>query len=259
MKNYKDIFFKLENTLREVSNLSNEQFNSNFGKFKYYENRELSDNDYYNILVEVVFYSGMNAATVSNKMPIIKDYFSDYEEVIYYNDSKLKEILNDPKMIKNKQKINACIKNAKVLSNLINEYGSFETYIEQFQPQKSFENLLLFKEELDYKFSFLGGITSYHFMTDVGLPVLKPDRVIKRIFKRLGLIEDTEQNLKTVIQGRKMALETKFPIRYIDICFVKYGQKGKDEIFGLNNGICLEKEPKCSICGIKEYCTFNKK
>ena len=29
-------------------------------------------------------------------------------------------------------------------------------------------------------------------MTDIGLPVLKPDRVISRIFERIGLIESEE-------------------------------------------------------------------
>ena len=93
-------------------------------------------------------------------------------------------------------------------------------------------------------------------MTDIGLPVLKPDRVIARIFKRLGLIEDEKQILKTVLQGQKFSNATELPIRYIDICFVKYGQKGEDIELGLDDGICLERNPKCHECGIKEYCNF---
>ena len=254
MKPYKDIFHKLEETLRKQSSFSEEKFNSSFGNFKHFENRKLTDNDYYNLIVEIVFYSGIKANIITNKMGTIKSYFNDYNEVCSYDKEKMNEILKDNEMIKNKKKIQACINNAKVLKEIIQEYGSFKEYISNFGPHKSFENLLLFKEEIQYTFDYFGDITSYHFMTDIGLPVLKPDRVITRIFRRIGLIENEKQLLKTVIQGRKFSKETELPIRYIDICFVKYGQMGKDETFGLDNGICLEKSPKCYLCGIKEYC-----
>lgn len=258
MKPYKEIFLNIENTLRKQSSFSEEKFNSRFGQFKHFENQEFSNYDYYNKLVEIVFYSGMNAATVSKKMPTIKKYFSNYREASSYDKTKIKEIMSDPGMIKNKPKIEACVKNANVFINIINEFGSIKDYIENYQPQKNFENLLLFKEAIDYRFAYLGQITSYHFMTEIGLPVLKPDRVITRIFERLGLIEDKSQYLKTVIQGRKMSQATGYPIKYVDICLVKYGQKGKDDFFGLKDGICLEKNPKCSFCNINDYCSYNK-
>ncbi len=91
-------------------------------------------------------------------------------------------------------------------------------------------------------------------MTDIGLPVLKPDRVMCRIFKRLGLLENENQLLKTVIQGRKFAEATDLPIRYIDIVFVAYGQVKSEEL-GLIEGICL-KNPRCYECSIQEYCEF---
>lgn len=187
-------------------------------------------------------------------MGIIKKYFKDYIDVCNYNEEKIKEILNDKDMIKNEKKIRACYTNALVLKCIVEEHGSFKKYVDSFKPKDSFENLLLFKEEIQYKFAFFGGITSYHFMTDIGLPVLKPDRVITRIFERIGLIEDREQKLKTVIQGQKISEKTGYPIRYVDIILVNYGQLGKDDTFGLDDGICLEKTPKCSICGITEYC-----
>ena len=91
----------------------------------------------------------------------------------------------------------------------------------------------------------------YHFLTDIGMPVLKPDRVICRIFQRLGLIENEQQLLKTVIQGRKFAGATCYPIRYIDIVFVAYGQVQSLE-FGMEKGICLKKKPLCNLCGAKD-------
>lgn len=256
MISYKEIFDNVEATLRHQSNLAEIDFNSRFGEYKNYENRDLSEADYFNIIIEIVFYSGFRAETVSKKLGIINKHFPDFNIVATYDDKNITDIMKDPAMIKNNKKIRACVNNAKVFKNIIEKYGSFKSYLISFKPEESFENLMLFKEEIEYKFDYLGGITAYHFMTDIGLPVLKPDRVVSRIFKRIGLIESENQQLKTVIQGRKFSHETGHPIRYIDIIFVKYGQMGKDEYFGLDDGICLEKNPKCSICGIKEYCVY---
>lgn len=117
---------------------------------------------------------------------------------------------------------------------------------------------MLLKEGLEGHFSYLGGITVYHFLTDIGLKVLKPDRVICRIFKRLGLIENENQLLKTVIHGRKMAEQTQLDIGYIDIVLVAYGQE-QSEAFGIDKGICLSK-PRCEYCdkGIKDLCSYAK-
>lgn len=251
---YKDIFFKIEKTLKEQSSFTEKEFNDTVEYFKYFEYNKLRDNDYYHLMVDITFYSGMRANIVTSKRSVFRGYFDYYSKVCSYDEDKINEILNDKNMIRNKAKIKACISNAKTFKNIIDEYGSFENYISSFKLDKSFENLLLFREEIIQRFSYIGNITSYHFMTDIGLPVLKPDRVNRRIFRRLGLIKSDDQLFETVIQGRKMSEETGLPIRYIDIILVKYGQIGRDDTFGLEDGICLEKNPKCELCGIREYC-----
>lgn len=257
MKDYKAIFEKVESTLISVgsANLSADKILANLEEFKQLEGKAFSDADYYWILVYVVFYAGFRAATVSAKLNLICQYFPDYETVANYDDSRADEILNDPEMIRNRQKVQACIENAKVFKSIVIEHGSFQAYIDSFSPTASFENLMLLKEELEYRFQRLGRITTYHVLTDIGLPVLKPDRVICRIFQRLGLIESEEQILKTVIQGQKFAQATRHPIRYIDRVFVAYGQVESQE-FGLASGICLEQSPFCSICGVTDYCNY---
>ena len=256
MKSYEEIFGKVEATLKRQSKLSEEDFNSNFDKYKIYKDRNFSDADYFNILIEIIFYSGFRAETVDKKMDIIKKHFPSFDIVASYDDRKISDIMGDTTMIKNEKKIRGLVKNAGVFIEIINEYGSFKNYVDSFKIEDSFENLMLFKEEIEYKFDYIGDITAYHFMTDSGLPVLKPDRVITRIFKRLGLIENENRLLKTVIQGRKFSHETGYPIRYIDIVFVTYGQLGKNDYFGLDHGIFLEKDPYCNSCGIKEYCEY---
>lgn len=256
MHNYKKIFESFENGLLDYGsrNLSIEAIQASLDKFKAYEVRALENDDYFEILVFVAFYSGFKASTVTSRRDVIKEHFPCLEAVAKYGSADIERVFSDQRMIKNKRKIESCVNNAKQMKKLVVLHGSFHNYIESFNALNSFENLVLLKEELEAKFDYLGGITVYHFLTDIGMPVLKPDRVICRIFERLGFIENDKQLLKTVIHGRKMAAETKHPIRYIDIVLVAYGQVESKE-FGIDRGICL-KEPRCAICNVKDSCNY---
>jgi DNA-3-methyladenine glycosylase I len=255
---YREIFTRTEANLIQIGAKSKpvQEIHGNLDKFKDFEGKRFSDFEYYRKLVQVVFYSGFKAATVSVRLETIFSHFPDYEIVAEYDEFRIAEIYADPKMIKNHNKIQACINNAEIFKNIVEACGSIQNYIDSFSANESFENVLLLKEELESKFHGLGRITTYHFLTDIGLPVLKPDRVICRIFRRLGLIENENQLLKTVIQGRKFAEATGLPIRYIDIIFVAYGQLQSLE-FGINKGICLEREPSCNQCTIAGFCGYN--
>ncbi len=249
--NYIKIFNKVEQTLRQNSGLSDQQFADKYSNFRNLTFRNRTDNEYFDIIKLIIFYSGFKAETVTNKLDIINKHLPDYKTVSLFGDIELTAMLSDDEMIKNRSKILATITNAKTLKSLVEQYGSFQSYIDSFSPTVSFENLMLLKEELEFRFDYLGGITVYHFLTDIGLDVLKPDRVLVRIFQRLGLIESEKQLLKTVIQGRKFAAATGHSIRYIDIIFVTYGQQGQE-------GICFTKNPKCNLCGLTEKCNYYK-
>jgi DNA-3-methyladenine glycosylase I len=111
------------------------------------------------------------------------------------------------------------------------------------------------------RFGYLSKITSLHFLTDIGMPVLKPDRVIRRIFHRLGLLEDAADSertlMKAVAEGNVFAQATNHPIRYIDLVFVAYGQMKSET--SLAQAICLEDKPRCAMCAITESCHYFRK
>jgi DNA-3-methyladenine glycosylase I len=255
---FKEIFLNAEKSLKKQTWFSDVDFEKRYGKFKLFENKVRSNDDFFQMLIMIIFYSGFKAEIVEKKEKIILGHFPDYKTVSIYSDEDFFKIFSDSNMIKNERKIKSCIKNAKVFDEIVNQYGSFQNYIDSFDAQSSFENLIFLKEELEYRFDYLGGVTVYHFLTDIGFNVLKPDRVILRIFKRLGLIENEKQLLKAIVLGQLFSKQTEIPIRYIDIILVKYGQQGESEKFGLKNGICLEKEPNCNICGLISYCKYNK-
>jgi DNA-3-methyladenine glycosylase I len=223
---YRKVFQQVEESLIQYGSrhLPPDEIHAALDMYKTFAGRELTDELCFSILVYIVFYSGFRAATVTARTDTINRWFPDWRTVADYSDADVAAIMSDPAMIRNRRKITACVENARVMRQLIKEYGSFGRYIASFAPADSFENLLLLKEELEARFQYLGGVTAYHFLTDIGMPVLKPGRVICRIFNRLGLTETEGQLLKTVIHGRKFAEATRLPIRYIDIVFVAYGQ-----------------------------------
>jgi DNA-3-methyladenine glycosylase I len=251
--NFKDLFQKMESTLRKQSSLSKEEFDKEFGRFKNISYRNDTNEELYWKIVQVIFYSGMKAAIVTAKLPAIRKYFADYKAVSEYQEEDIKRIMGDNEVISNEKKIKACIANARKFDDIVKRHGSFATYVESFGDLDKEIVINTLKGEL-MRFGFLGVRTAYHFMLDMGLNVWKPDRVICRILYRIGLIDNKEDIEKAVRVGREISKELGLPIRYVDIVFVKYGQQGAEEPFGLDNGICLSNNPRCNLCGIKEYC-----
>lgn len=253
---YAEVFSAVEKHVLASSSerVSPEQVKSRLDEFKHVATRSFSDADYFRMLVFVAFYSGFKAETVSRKRTVIEECFPTWEVVAEYDEEDIRGILHRKNMIANKRKIRACVNNARTLRNIVHQHGSFKAFLDHHLRSDSFEDLMLLKELLQTRFDYLGGITVYHFMTDVGLNVLKPDLVISRLFKRLGLLESEEQPLKAIIEGRKFAAATRLPIRYIDIVLVTYGQVASSDL-GSVKGMCL-KEPRCSACSIRSYCRY---
>lgn len=216
-----------------------------------------SDDEFFWKLTLVVFYSGFRAATVTARLSVLRGHFPDWKTVAAHGEEDVRRILNDPAMIRNERKVRAVLENARSFAALIQEHGSFQAYVDSFRPSESHDQLLALKRDLEARLSYLGGVTSYHFLTDIGLPAIKPNRVLCRIFHRLGLISDETDIQETVRQGRRFAEETGQPIRYIDIVFVAYGQVQSEE-FGIDKGICLKK-PRCHECGLITYCQYQYK
>lgn len=253
---YAEVFAAVEQQVISLGSeyLPRERVTNPLEKFKCFASRPISDAEYFSMLVFVAFYSGFRAATVTEKRFVIEQHFSSWQVVAEYGESDIQRILGDPNMIANERKVRACVANALTFRDIVRCHGSFKAFLDQHLPSDSFEDLLLLKELLETTFAYLGGITVYHFMTDIGLNVLKPDRVICRLFHRLGLLDNEKQLLKAIMEGRRFAAATRLPIRYIDIVLVIFGQVASPDL-GIRKGVCLN-APRCDICSIRQYCGF---
>lgn len=86
--------------------------------------------------------AGLSWSTILNKRVeyrIVLDNF-DASVIVKYDECKINQLLNNPKIIRNKLKVNATISNAMAFLNVQNEYDSFDKYIWQFVQGKSIQN-----------------------------------------------------------------------------------------------------------------------
>lgn len=101
-----------------------------------------------------------------------------------YDEQKIEELLSDQRVIRNRLKIKAVIKNAKAYLKLKEEYGSLDSYIWSFVNNEPILNSWSSIEEVPSRtdlsdkiskelkkkgFSFVGSTTIYAFMQSIGM------------------------------------------------------------------------------------------
>jgi DNA-3-methyladenine glycosylase I len=159
---YRTVFDAIEDGLLEVGSalLPRSTIESRLSEYKHVADKTLTDEDYFWVLVQVAFYSGFRAATVTSRLAVIRKHFPNWKTVADYTTAQIDAIAADPNMISHLGKISACVSNAKIFAQIIAEFGSIKKYIDSFNPQASFENLFLLKESLEGAFAYLGGISA---------------------------------------------------------------------------------------------------
>lgn len=265
MHDYKAIFDGIEITLLNVAsqNMPKERVQAELDEWKHLEGKHFTDDEIYRKLVHITFYSGFRANTVTEKIPTIDHHFPDYRLVAEYGAADIQRIMADIQMIRHLRKIKACVENARRLKTIVERRGSFQAFIDSLPKPESAADFMDLRDTFCRTFEYLGPRTAFHFMMDIGIPVLKPDRVIERIFKRIGVVREDlpegDRLYAALLQaGQQFAAATGHPIRYIDMVFVCYGQVQAEDV-GINRGICLSEEqggPNCKICGANSYCEY---
>jgi len=78
--------------------------------------------------------AGLSWITVLKKRENYRKAFSNFNpnRIAKYDSKKVKELLNNPGIIRNKLKVNAFINNAQCFLNVKKEFGMFDNYIWQF-------------------------------------------------------------------------------------------------------------------------------
>src|SRR5262249_11469845 len=113
---YEQIFEEVERTLLAYGSKHrpHEEIPAELDKFKNLEHQQRTDDEFFWIMTQIVFYSGFKAATVDEKIDVIRRHFPNVVTVSGYTDPAVKAISDDKEMIRNAGKIKACVHNAKV-------------------------------------------------------------------------------------------------------------------------------------------------
>lgn len=130
--------------------------------------------------------AGLSWSTVLRKRENYRKAFDNFDasKIAKYNNEKIKELLSNDGIIRNRLKISAAIRNAKAFLKIQEEFGSFDRYIRQFTNHKQRKNSWKSLKQLPSKtkesdemsrdlkkrgFSFAGSTICYAFMQAVGM------------------------------------------------------------------------------------------
>ena len=96
------------------------------------------DHKLFEMLLLESFQAGLSWECVLNKREAFKKAFDNYnyKKIKDYNEEKQKEFMNNKNIIRNKRKISATIKNAKIFMEIQKEYNSFSNYLWHFTNNK---------------------------------------------------------------------------------------------------------------------------
>ena len=134
----------------------------------------------YEMLILESFQAGLSWECVLNKRESFREAYDDFEleKVIAYDESKIDELLNNKKIIRNKRKINASINNSKIFKLIVCEYGSFSNYLETFTHGITFFETgrttndlsdVISKDLQNRGMKFVGSVIVYSYLQAIGI------------------------------------------------------------------------------------------
>ncbi len=130
--------------------------------------------------------AGLSWSTILNKREAYRKAFSNFDpaRVAKYDSKKVKSLLANEGIVRNKLKIAATIANARAFLKVQKEFGSFNAYVWQFTggkpkinkiasmkqlPASTPESEAMSKDLLKRGFRFVGPTICYAFMQAVGM------------------------------------------------------------------------------------------
>ena len=125
-----------------------------------------SDNELFKRLVLEINQAGLSWTLILKKrsnFELVYDNF-DIDTVANYGEADRERLRNDPRIIRNRLKINAAIHNAQVIQQLQKEYGSFKNWLDSQFPKTIEAWVKLFKKT----FKFTGGEITKEFLMGTG-------------------------------------------------------------------------------------------
>ena len=130
--------------------------------------------------------AGLSWSTILNKRANYRLAFDNFDarRVARYDARKVKQLLGNPGIVRNRLKVDAAIQNARAFQAVEKEFGSFDAYIWQFTGGRPIQNAwrsikevpahtaqsdAMSKDLSKRGFKFVGSTICYAFMQSVGM------------------------------------------------------------------------------------------
>jgi DNA-3-methyladenine glycosylase I len=132
-----------------------------------------SDREYFGLLARAVFSAGLGPKVVESRWGEMETAFHGFEaeEVGKMDESDVGRLLSDPKVIRNRRKIEAVIKNAGVFLDRAGEHKSFHKYLAELGAGADLEKTA---EKLAQTFTHLGRTSALFFLFSAGWRTHEP-------------------------------------------------------------------------------------
>lgn len=144
-----------------------------------------SDNELFGRLILEINQAGLSWITILKKQENFRLAYDNFDSEIIasYNDLKIKALLNDSGIVRNRLKINATIYNAIQIEKIKQEHGSFKNWLDQHHLNSLEEWVKLFKKT----FKFVGGEIVKEFLMSIGYVDGAHDENCK-VFQKINLL-----------------------------------------------------------------------
>ncbi len=147
---------------------------------------EHRDGELFAMLVLEGMQAGVSWNLILKKEKNFRKAFDGFDPrtVAGYGEDKIEELMRDPGIIRNRQKLRSAVANAKAFLRVEEEFGSFDRYIWSFTDGKVVDHHLKdfkdmpAKDELSEKvsadlkrrgFTFVGPVTVYSYLQGIGV------------------------------------------------------------------------------------------
>lgn len=141
------------------------------------------DEKLYEMFLLETFQAGLSWITILKKREFFREAFDEFDvkKVASYGAEKVEALMQNAKIIRNRRKITAAVKNAEIFIAIQKEYGSFSKYLWGFTEGKVIVNqgdTHPVKTELSDRVSkdlkkrgmaFVGSVTIYSYLQAVGV------------------------------------------------------------------------------------------
>ena len=141
------------------------------------------DEKLYEMFLLETFQAGLSWITILKKRESFKIAFDNFDvnKIARYDENKIEQLMENKDIIRNRRKIVAAIKNAKIFIEIQNEFGSFSKYLWGFTNYKIIKNQddmikttsalsdEISKDLKKRKMSFVGSVTIYSYLQAVGV------------------------------------------------------------------------------------------